>query len=117
MRCYFESNEATSTAKVLGIAYVAHSSYFITIGTDTLHYVLRYILMVFYAVVLYCMVRSCIRNISTIRIFERFVIASNLEDFLPALKLKKRIIWRHFAIAVLYCASLIIALGIHDHVR
>ena len=41
MRFYFEPEEASRVAKCLGVAYVCHSAYFVTIDAVSMHYVLR----------------------------------------------------------------------------
>ena len=41
MRFYFEPDEATRVAKCLGIAYICHSAYFVTIDASSMHFIIR----------------------------------------------------------------------------
>ena len=41
MRFYFEPEEATQVAKCLGIAYICHSAYFVTIDAVSMHVTIR----------------------------------------------------------------------------
>lgn len=41
MRFYFEPEEATQVAKCLGIAYICHSAYFVTIDAVSMHFIIR----------------------------------------------------------------------------
>jgi hypothetical protein len=117
MRDYFEHFEAGSTAKVLGLAYICHSSYFITIGTTTLHEVAKYCLLTFYAIMLYKSCSNIIKNILTINKNQRFIRRIGLATFEESLALKKRIMVRHLISCVLYMIAVAISVGIHDVVK
>ena len=41
MRFYFEPDEATRVAKCLGLAYISHSAFFVTVDAASMHFVLR----------------------------------------------------------------------------
>ena len=41
MRFYFEPEEATRVAKCLGLAYISHSAYFVTVDASNMHCVIR----------------------------------------------------------------------------
>ena len=41
MRFYFEPDEATKVAKCLGLAYISHSAFFVTVDAESMHFVLR----------------------------------------------------------------------------
>ena len=48
MRFDYDPLEATNAAKFLGIAYLCHSAYFVTVGTWRVHLYIRAILILFY---------------------------------------------------------------------
>ena len=48
LRFYFDADDATKTAKILGIAYLSHSAFFVTTDVMELHNMIRYFLIAFY---------------------------------------------------------------------
>ena len=65
---------------------------------------------------LYLVVRNCITNLVTIRYISGFIEEHNLEDFLPSIRLKRKIMTRHFIFSLFYIISIVITLSFHDHI-
>jgi hypothetical protein len=74
LRFYFDSDEATRTAKILGCAYLSHSAFFVTTDVVELHNFLRYFLIGFYfflAIFIALEVRHSIKVIERNEVFAR----------------------------------------------
>jgi len=68
LRFFFDSEEATKTAKILGCSYLTHSAFFVTMDIPPLHAAMRNTLIAFYVCIALFM--AC-ENRNSIRIIER----------------------------------------------
>jgi hypothetical protein len=111
LRFYFDSDEATRTAKILGCAYLSHSAFFVTTDVVELHNVLRYFLIVFYFV-LSLFIALEVRH--SLRVIERNEVFAGeqviLDHFRDSFHLKKRMLKQHGYISFAYCTGILMCL-------
>ena len=67
LRFYFDADEATKTAKILGVAYLSHSAFFVTTDVIELHNAIRYFLIVFYLLLSLFLVNESTKSLRCLR--------------------------------------------------
>lgn len=89
MRFFFDGFDASQAAKCLGAAYLVHSAYFITDEAESLHVVLRYLMLLFYFCLMFYVVKYATINLGCLKSNIRFAERHNLSNvFGVAFKLK-----------------------------
>jgi len=78
LRFDYDPLEATNCAKFLGIAYLCHSSYFVTVGSWRVHLYIRGVLILFYLVTCLKIIRRTLRNQMTLKRNVNYLRTANL---------------------------------------
>ena len=60
------------TAKILGIAYLSHSAFFVTVDVMELHNMIRFFLIGFYAILTLCILYEARKSLRVLKINEDF---------------------------------------------
>jgi len=74
LRFFFDAEEATRTAKILGFAYLTHSAFFVTTDVVELHNAIRYFLIVFYVFMMLIIMHEIKHSLRVIEINEEFAV-------------------------------------------
>ena len=74
----FDPMHATNVARFLGLAYISHSSYFVTFGAFTVHRYIRFILIAFYSYLAYKFTETTRRKLNLIAEREAYLREVNM---------------------------------------
>ena len=86
----YDPIEAINCAKFLGLAYLCHSAYFITVGAWTMHLYIRAILIIFYVANTYKIAKRTSTSLSLLSRNEGYLRITNLHNqFRAAIALKR----------------------------
>jgi len=111
LRFFFDSEEATRTAKILGCAYLTHSAFFVTTDVVELHNGIRYFLIAFYMFMILFIALETRQSLRVIQRNEEFAVDQVIMDhFRDSFILKKRLLKQHGLISCAYCTGILLCL-------
>lgn len=112
LRFFFDNEEVTRTAKILSVAYLTHSAFFVTTDVVDLHTLLRYFVIGFYSLLVLHLVLETRRSVRIIERNENFARDNVfLEQFEESHALKKQLLGKHLRLALLYCLGILTCLS------
>lgn len=107
LRFDFDVDEATKTAKILGIAYLSHSAFFVTTDVIELHNVIRYFLVGFYALLALSLFYESRKSLRVLNLNEEFTLEHAIYNtYEETFRLKRKLITDHCFIVLFYCIGI-----------